>query len=69
MEELTPEELELIGVGFTIATGELWSSFSSFHEAAEKIMGEAILNTSFRHPEVWEKLRDEFKEKVKRANA
>lgn len=66
---MTPEELELIGVGFTLATGELWTSFNSFHKYATEIRGEAVLNTEFRHEKVWNELREQFKEKVRVANA
>jgi len=67
----TDEELNLIGIGYTLATGKLYTdSMSHFHEFAEELMGGPIYTHEFANKEMWDHLRKLFESKTKeRLNA
>lgn len=71
MPKKTDEELNLIGIGYTLATGKMYcDSMSHFHEFAEELMGGPIYTHEFASKTTWERLRRAFELKTKaRLNA
>jgi hypothetical protein len=57
---MTKEELEEIGIGYTIATGRLFCSFENLQTAAEVLLGRPVMTHEFADPALWDELRAEF---------
>ncbi len=48
---------ELVGIGYTIATGHLYAPMSAVHRYAEGLLGRPILIHEFADPAIWAALR------------
>lgn len=55
---------ELIGVGYTLATGRLFCDVNRFHAHAEAIMGRPVLTHEFADEDTWTELRERFEAAV-----
>jgi hypothetical protein len=51
---------EMIGVGYTLATGRLFCRMDRFHAYAEKLMQRPVLTHEFGSAELWDELRQRF---------
>lgn len=47
----------LIGLGYTIATGQLFCEFDDLRHQAEEWLGETIDPGDFADPDLWERVR------------
>lgn len=53
------------GIGYTIATGRLFTRMDEFHAFAEKVLGRPILTHEFADEATWHELRSEFEKEVR----
>jgi hypothetical protein len=62
-------DLEAVGIGFTLATGELWCSMTALQAYAEELLGGPVMTHDFAIRDTWDELRDAFRDRVREANA
>jgi hypothetical protein len=53
-------DVELIGLGYTLATGRLWAGGAEWHKFAEGLLGRPILTHEFASEHLWAELRRRF---------
>jgi hypothetical protein len=64
MTDSLADELMLVGVGYTIATGRLFCDMKMFQKTAEAILGRPLMTHEFADPAVWVELRSRFESLV-----
>lgn len=60
METMSP------GFAYTIATGNLYCSFSELHEGAEALLGSPIFTHEFADQRLWQELRSALEDVLKK---
>lgn len=63
------DQLEQIGVGYTIATGRLFCSMVTFQETCEWLLDRPLMTHDFADPVLWAELRDSLENAVLEASA
>jgi hypothetical protein len=63
--EIATAELVEAGIGYTLATGRLFTRFADFHAAAERLIDRPILTHEFASTELWDELRGAFESQVR----
>lgn len=53
-------DVELIGLGYTLATGRLWADVAKWHKFAEGLLDRPILTHEFASEDLWAELRRRF---------
>jgi hypothetical protein len=58
------QQIEAVGIGYTLASGRLFCPIAEFHAFAEELLGRPILTHEFADKDLWAEMRMAFEEQV-----
>lgn len=61
---VTADRRAAIGLGYTLATGNLFCDIGAFKEFASELLARPVMTHELADPDVWRELRDAFELEV-----